>query len=47
MFEEKRDDYQRRELEHFLDLVFGAEEPEDHYRHSIRVLGLTQGECEI
>ncbi|MCI9435797.1 MAG: Gfo/Idh/MocA family oxidoreductase [Lachnospiraceae bacterium] len=47
LFEEKRDDYQRRELEHFLDLVFGAEEPEDHYRHSIRVLGLTQGECEI
>lgn len=44
-FEEKRDDYQKRELEHFLDLVFGAVEPEDHYGHSIRVLGLTQGIC--
>lgn len=42
-FEEERDDYQRRELEHFLDLVFGVVEPEEYYRHSIRVLGLTQG----
>lgn len=44
LFEEERDDYQRRELEHFLDLIFGVVEPEEYYRHSIRVLGLTQGE---
>lgn len=47
LFEEKRDDYQRRELEHFLDLVFGDVESEEYYRHSISVLGLTQGECVI
>lgn len=46
-FEEKRDDYQKRELEHFLDLVFGVMKPEEYYQHSIHVLELTQGKCDI
>lgn len=46
-FEEKRDDYQKRELEYFLDLVFGVVEPEDYYRYGIRLLELTQGKCVI
>ena len=43
-FREERDDYQRRELEHFLDLIRGAVPKEDGFHHGIRVLELTQGE---
>lgn len=42
-FDEERDDYQIRELEHFLDMVFGLTAQEDGYKHGIDVLKLTQG----
>ena len=42
-FQEGRDDYQQRELGHFLDMVSGAAPPEDSLLHSARVLELTQG----
>lgn len=42
-FHEERDDYQRRELEHFLDMILGICEPENGYCHGIDVLELTQG----
>ena len=42
-FHEERDDYQRRELNHFLDMITGKIEKEDGFHHGIRVLGLTQG----
>lgn len=45
-FQEGRDDCQRRELEHFLDMVFGVAAPEDCIPHSVRVLELTQGRLE-
>ncbi len=41
-FHEKRDDYQRRELKHFLNLISSGN-AEDGYHHGIRVLELTQG----
>lgn len=47
VFEEERDDYQRRELEHFLDLVYGIADSEEYFCHGIRVLGLTQGTCGV
>ena len=42
-FHEERDDYQKRELEHFLDMVEGSVPCEDGYNHGINVLELTQG----
>ncbi len=42
-FHEERDDYQKRELEHFLDMVEGIVPCEDGYKHGIKVLELTQG----
>ncbi len=42
-FNEERDDYQKRELNHFLDMIFGKIPKEDGYHHGISVLGLTQG----
>lgn len=42
-FHEERDDFQRRELEHFLDLVEGKLQKEDGYHHGLRVLELTRG----
>ena len=42
-FHEERDDYQRRELEHFLDMVEGKVQNEDGYYHGLKVLELTQG----
>lgn len=43
-FKEGRDDYQKRELNHFIDMVFGITEPEDGFMHGIKVLQLTQGD---
>ena len=43
---EERDDYQKRELEHFLDMVTGVVPFEDGYRHGLKVLELTQGTIE-
>lgn len=42
-FHEERDDYQKRELEHFLDMVEGVVPLEEGYMHGIKVLELTQG----
>ena len=42
-FHEERDDYQKRELKHFLDMISGDVEVEKGYEHGIRVLDLTQG----
>lgn len=42
-FYEERDDYQRRELEHFIDMVIGKAKAEDGFAHGIKVLELTQG----
>lgn len=43
-FKEERDDYQKREINHFLDMIFKKLDSEDGYHHGIKVLGLTQGE---
>lgn len=42
-FKEERDDFQRRELEHFLDMVQNSVPIENGYKHGIKVLELTQG----
>lgn len=42
-FEEVRDDFQKRELEHFLDMMYGEADKEDGFTHGLKVLGLTQG----
>ena len=42
-FKEERDDFQRRELEHFLDMVQEDVPTENGYEHGIKVLELTQG----
>ena len=42
-FNEERDDFQKRELNHFLDMIAGEEKPEDGFHHGIDVLNLTQG----
>ena len=46
-FHEERDDYQKRELEHFLDVVTGVVPYEDGYKHGIKVLELTQGKLSV
>lgn len=42
-FGEERDNYQVRELEHFLDMVCGRTNTEDGFHHGLDVLKLTQG----
>ena len=42
-FHEERDDYQKRELEHFLDMAAGFVPYQDGFKHGINVLELTQG----
>lgn len=42
-FKEERDDYQIRELEHFLDMVNGKIKNDSSIAHGIKVLQLTQG----
>ncbi|MBO4845844.1 MAG: Gfo/Idh/MocA family oxidoreductase [Lachnospiraceae bacterium] len=42
-FHEDRDDYQKRELDHFIDMVNAKNVSEDGFGHAIRVLELTQG----
>ncbi len=46
-FDEDRDDYQRRELMFFLDMVTGKKEHENGYMHGLKVLELTQGKTGI
>jgi Predicted dehydrogenases and related proteins len=42
-FHEERDDYQKRELKYFLDLIYKHVSLEDGYHHGLKVLDLTQG----
>lgn len=44
-FNEQRDDYQKRELNYFLDMVLGMEPLKSEYKQAIKVLELTQGKC--
>lgn len=46
-FHEERDDFQKRELGYFLDMVEGLRETEDGYHHGIDLLELTQGKIRI
>ena len=41
-FQEERDDYQNRELDHFLDMVLGKSSLEDGYHHGIDVLNISK-----
>lgn len=41
-FREERDDFQKRELNHFLDLITKTTEAEDGFHHGIEVLQITQ-----
>lgn len=45
-FNENRDDYQRRELDYFLDMISGIRNCEDGYYHGLKVLDYTQGKAE-
>ena len=45
-FQEERDDFQKRELEHFINMIDGSDEVEDGFHHGLQVLNLTQGELE-
>lgn len=42
-FHEERDDYQKRELMHFIDIISHKANEENGYEHGLKVLGLTQG----
>ncbi len=42
-FHEQRDDYQKRELNHFLNMISDKIETEDGFHHGLEVLELTQG----
>ena len=42
-FHEGRDDFQKRELEHFINMIDGSDELEDGFHHGLQVLNLTQG----
>lgn len=43
VFHEERDNYQRRELETFLDMISGVIPVDDGFHHGLEVLELTQG----
>ena len=42
-FDENRDDYQKKELMHFFDLIETGIESDSDIEHAINVLKLTQG----
>ncbi len=42
-FHEDRDDYQKRELIHFVNMIEGIDDVEDGFHHGLSVLELTQG----
>lgn len=42
-FNEKRDDYQMRELSHFIDMVMDGDRCKSGYENGLRVLNLSQG----
>lgn len=43
-FREERDDYQKRELRHFLEMIKGNSQSDSDIKHAVDVLKLTQGE---
>lgn len=43
-YNEKRDSFQIKELEFFLDLISGNAKAADHFNHAIKILALSQGE---
>lgn len=43
IFHEERDDYQKRELIHFIDMISGTTDEKDGFHHGLEVLKLTQG----
>ena len=43
-FNEKRDDYQIRELDYFIDMIQGKTSEDNDILHAVKVLKLTQGE---
>ena len=43
-FKEERDDYQMRELRHFIDMIDGKAAQDSSINHAVSVLKLTQGE---
>ena len=45
-FSEDRDDFQKRELKHFLNILRNPGENDNAYYHALRVLKLTQGRCD-
>jgi len=42
-FHEERDDFQKRELIHFLKMIENTDKVEDGFHHGLQVLNLTQG----
>ncbi len=42
-FREERDDIQRSEMNHFLDMILNEDKREECFNHAVRVLELTQG----
>ena len=42
-FHEERDDYQKRELLHFIDMITSKTDVDNGYEHGLKVLELTQG----
>ncbi|SCW82018.1 Predicted dehydrogenase [Lachnospiraceae bacterium C10] len=44
-FGENRDDYQKRELRHFIDMISENTRVEDGFGHGLKVLKLSQGEA--
>ena len=45
-FEENRDDFQKRELTHFIDMISNGQKSKDDFLHAVRVLSLTQGKID-
>lgn len=45
-FDENRDDFQKRELTHFIDMVSSGKKSKDDFLHAVRVLELTQGKID-
>ena len=46
-FNEERNDYQKRELTHFINMTLHKEAAEEGFHHAIQVLELTQGRISI
>jgi len=42
-FKEERDDFQKRELIHFIEMIDSTTEYKDEFKHSLNVLRITQG----